>query len=351
VNEAVDLEGRYRGLVNAVLRNAARQSGSISGELESMSSAIEGAGLKGGELEHALSVSTSHPLWLVRRWLGRFGTAEALEFLRANNEVPTLTLRVNSLRSGRDEVLERLSGMGMEAAATLRSPVGVRLTGSVTFRELEPLSGLVMAQDEAAQLVTYMLGLEGGERVLDTCAAPGGKAAHMAELMGDSGEVVAVEEDAGRTEALRENVTRMGYRSVRVLTADVAEMDPTAMEPFDAVLVDAPCSALGVIRRNPDIKGRRSEDELERFSRRQLELLLAAARFVRPGGRLLYCTCSTEPDEGEGVAEAFLQSRGDFYIIEDAPVPGGGLDGGMFRSYPHRDGMDGFFAVRFDRIK
>ncbi len=353
VNEAVEMEdGGLKGLVNAVLRNAIRQKDTILAEIANMERGLAAGRLSGQEQFMSASITTSHPQWLAQRWITRFGLDEALELMRANNEIPPLALRVNTLRASRDEVLERLASMGIDAYPTTRSPYGIILGSTLPFAELEPLSGLVMAQDEAAQLVCAMLGLSAGQRVLDACAAPGGKAAHMAELTGDKGEVVAVEMDSKRTGLLRENMRRMGYKSVRVVNADITAMgEAEHEESFDAVLVDSPCSSLGVLRRNPDIKGRRQAGDLKSYADRQLGILLASARFVRPGGRLLYCTCSTEPEESEQVVEKFLRSRSDFYIIDDAPVPGGGLSGGVFRSWPHRDGMDGFFAIRMDRRK
>ncbi len=349
VNEAAQMESGLRGLVNAVLRNAIRQKDTILAEIANMERGLAAGRISGEEQSMAASISTSHPLWLVRRWITRFGLDEALELMRANNEIPPLALRVNTLKATRDEVLDSLSSMVIDAYPTKRSPYGIILGGTLPFSELKPLTGLVMAQDEAAQLVCAMLGLGAGQRVLDSCAAPGGKTAHLAELTGDTGEVLAVEMDRKRTGLLRENMLRMGYKSVQVVNADITAMDVSAHEPFDAVLVDAPCSSLGVMRRNPDIKGRRQVGDLRGHAARQLGILSASARFVRPGGRLLYCTCSTEPEEGEQVAEKFLRQRSDFYIIDDAPVPGGGLSGGVFRSWPHRDGMDGFFAIRMDR--
>ncbi len=352
VNEAVELEGRLRGLVNAVLRNFLRKRDTIMSELASMERSLNASRItriKGAELVMAAGLTTSHPDWLVERWLKRFGPEDAVALMKANNDIPSLTLRVNTLKTTTDDLLDQLRSMDIEAEATSRSPVGIRLAGTLAFRELEPLSGLVMAQDEAAQLVSLMLDLKEGDRVLDACAAPGGKAGHMAELTRDLGEIVAVESDKKRTTLLRENMLKMGYKSVSVLNSDVMEMAET--EPFDAVMVDAPCSSLGVVRRNPDIKLRRKENELAGYARRQLKILSASALMVRPGGKLLYCTCSTEPEEGEGVVREFLRQRSDFYIIEDVPVPGVVLKEGVFRSFPHTDGIDGFFAIRMDRQK
>jgi 16S rRNA (cytosine967-C5)-methyltransferase len=351
VNEAVELEDKLRGLVNAVLRNVIRQKETILSEVANMERSLDSSRVAGEELSISASIVTSHPLWLVRRWIKRFGAHEAVALMRANNQIPPLALRVNTLKAKREDVLQKLEEMGINASLTKLSPVGIKLAGTLAFKELLPLEGLVMAQDEAAQMVGFMLGLKGGGRVLDACAAPGGKTAHLAELTLDKGYVLAVESDRKRTEILKENITRMGYESVEIMNADIIDMNYKDHEPFDAVLVDAPCSSLGVVRRNPDIKGRRTEKELLQYAKRQLKILSSAAQFVRPGGSLLYCTCSTEPEEGEQVAQNFLRARSDFYIIDDAPIPGGGLKSGVFRSFPHENGMDGFFAIRMDRRK
>jgi len=355
VNEAVDLEVRFRGLVNAVLRNALRQRDTLEAELAGMERSINKDRLHGQELVQAASITTSHPEWIVRRWINKLGAEDAMALMRANNLVPSMTLRINTLRTTQEEVIEKLNALGMEAAPTTYSPVGVRLASNVPFRELKPLSGQVMVQDEAAQLMTMLLGLKPGARVLDACSAPGGKAAHMTELTGDTGEVLALELDEKRVGLIQENIERMGYESVRAVQGDAAKLKPEELGLFDAVLIDAPCSSLGVLRRNPDIKTHRKEAELEGFQKQQLRILNGAARMLKPEGTLVYCTCSTEPEEGEEVIEAFLRARGDSFIIEDVSD----IDvfekiaqpGNFVRTWPHLHGMDGFFASRLKKLK
>jgi 16S rRNA (cytosine967-C5)-methyltransferase len=347
VNEAVRLERRHPDLVNAVLRNAIRRKEDILQELKRMEEDISRGTLSRAETVSALSALTSHPPWLIKRWVRRFGPREALALSRANNEIPPLVLRVNTLQETRDEVLKFLDASGIEAEPTRLSPHGVRLRGRHRFADIEGLAGGVVAQDEAAQLVSLLLDPKPGERVLDACAAPGGKATHLAQLMSDEGEVVAADIDEKRLSILRDNIARLGLRSVRALRADVTALE--GIGTFHRVLVDAPCSSTGVIRRNPDVKYRHREGDLARYRERQLGILTAASRSVRPGGVLLFATCSTEPEEGEDVAGEFLRRARDFIMIEDAPLGGDMFRGGVFRSYPHRHGTDGFFAARFRR--
>ena len=345
VNEAVELEGRHRGVVNGVLRNALRKRGEFNRRLDDMKG--EAMGMDEMAAARAMATLTSHPAWMVSRWVKRFGAEEAGRLVRANNEVPPLTLRVNRMRTARDEVVELLRQKGHPCEPTQISPHGVRLESTLPFEGLG-LKGLALVQDEAAQLVSLMLDPRPGERVLDACAAPGGKTAHIADLMEDTGEIVALDNDGARLERLMENLETQGISSVRVVQADLLGYEEP--DGFDRVLIDAPCSALGVIRRNPDIKYRRKQSDISRYSETQYGLLSSVAGSVRPGGRLVYAVCSTEPEEGEVVVERFLKSCADFDIIDNVPfIPAAFTKGGYMRTWPHRDGMDGFFAVALAR--
>lgn len=347
VNEAVGLEKGQRGLVNAVLRNTVRDREKLLEEMRLMEERVSEPSTGDALRTKYICILTSHPEWLIKRWVKRFGHEEAFGLARANNMVPPLTLRVNTLRAGRDEILGRLSERGITAEATTHSPDGIRLKESQTFRELEWLRGYIVAQDEGAQLVTLMLGPRQGERVLDACAAPGGKTTHIAQMMEDSGEVVAVDEDEKRIVTLRENISALGLRSVRVIKGDITGL--RGLGSFHRVLVDAPCSSTGVIRRNPDVKYRHRPGDLVRFKDKQLGLLRAVAPLLKPGGTLVYATCSTEPEEGEDVIKEFLKTSGDFFIIKDVPFKGPFYADGILRTYPHRDDMDGFFGIRIER--
>jgi 16S rRNA (cytosine967-C5)-methyltransferase len=347
VNEAVGIERAQPGLVNAVLRNAIRGRERLKEEMRLMEEAVSEPSTGESERVRNICTLTSHPQWLVRRWSKRLGWKEAFDLARANNTVPPLTLRVNTLRATRDEMLGRLLERGVESEPTPYSPDGIRLKGSQTFRELGWLGGDALVQDEAAQLVTLLLGPRPGERVLDACAAPGGKTTHIAQLMGDSGEVVAVDVDEKRIANLRENISSLGIKSVKIIKGDVTELKNPGS--FHRVLLDAPCSSTGVIRRNPDVKYRHRPGDLLRFKAGQLALVRSVSSLLKPGGVLVYATCSTEPDEGEEVIKEFLKTSGDFLIIKDVPLEGPFYKDGLMRTYPHRDAMDGFFGIRIGK--
>ncbi|MCL4476377.1 MAG: 16S rRNA (cytosine(967)-C(5))-methyltransferase RsmB [Nitrospirae bacterium] len=341
VNEAVEMEkkeGRPE-LVNAVLRNVLRNLDSLLERLRDT---------KADKTVKYIATLTSHPRWLIKRWVKRFGEDVTMELAEANNRIPPLTLRVNTLKGMKQQVINELSKIGIEGEPTTYSPVGIKLKGFHIYKEIFFLKGLIMVQDEASQLISYLLDPRPGERILDACAAPGGKTTHTAQLMQDSGEVVAVEFDRKRMERLRENIGHLGLSSIKAVQTDILEY--SAKEPFDRVLLDAPCSALGVIRRNPDVKYRHKPQDLLRFKANQINILRHVSKFLKPGGIMVYSVCSTEPEEGEEVIKEFLKESGDFYII-DTPLLflKGFIKDGFLRTYPHMHDMDGFFGVRLCR--
>lgn len=328
VNETVKLEYRVRGVVNAVLRGAIRDIEPIRAELAAIRASIGQ-----GKANQAIALVTSHPLWLVNRWIARFGAEGALALCDANNMQPPLTLRVNNLKTNRHALLMRLEAMGIEAAPTLKSPVGITVKGEAPLATIKALIGEALVQDEGAQLVSLMLKPKKGQSILDACAAPGGKATHIAELIGDRGEVIAVDNDKGRMRRMKDNMAALGVRSLKPVLNDVMEYVNIADdESFDAILLDAPCTALGVIRRNPDVRYRHKEADLGRFAERQLAMLQAMVRLLKPSGRLVYATCSTEPEEGEHVTSEIIKRNAGCFMLEES------------RTYPHIDGMDGFYV-------
>ncbi len=340
VSEAVEMEkGKGKpDLVNAVLRNLLRRPASERLNLDALK--------KKGETAY-LSRLTSHPEWLMRRWVRRFGEEEALALAKANNAVPSLVLRVNTLKSPRDRAIEELRKLGVFGEPTAFSPDGIRLSNFHLLRELSPLRDSLVVQDEAAQLITYLLEPQPGERVLDACAAPGGKTTHIAQLMRDKGKIVALDSDGSRIPMLEENVSNLGLKSVIIVKGDASDPGKSVRPPFDRILLDAPCSAIGVIRRNPDVKYRHTRKDIMGFRSRQTGMLRSVSQFLRPGGVLVYSVCSTEPEEGEDVVKEFLKDSKDFYIIESVfPFLKGFMKNGFFRTYPHANDMDGFFGVR-----
>jgi len=357
VFESVRLEKERGGkpeLVNAVLRNLIREKDSFKVKIEELEKKAKETSLNEAERLKSISLITSHPLWLVKRYAKRMGPDEALALALANNKIPPLTLRVNTIKGEREKILKLLKEKGLKADPTDISPVGIKLHDGTSFLELPYLYEVCTPQDEGAQLVTLVLDPRPGERILDGCAAPGGKTTHIAEMMKDTGEIVAMDIDEGRMAKLHENTSRLGLRSIKPVLSDLTHADPLKWGLFDRVLIDAPCTSLGVIRRNPDVKWRHSEKDLPAFKGKQAELLKGGARLLKPGGILVFSTCSTEPEEGEEVMEEFLKSKeGKDFIIEKPALPflSPLIENAFLRTYPHRHDMDGFFSARLRHEK
>lgn len=350
VDDAVDLVRAARkpsatGFVNAVLRGLLRQRNKLPLP-ERPSSADRAAQLA------YLGITHSHPDWLVERWLARHGFEATEAWVRFDNETPSLTVRVNTLRATVDEAMRVLAGDGVETERVRYAPEGLMVTEGNPL--LRPPDGLTVVQDEASQLVPLLVNPQPGEKVLDLCASPGGKTTAMAASMRDEGLIVASDVRVRRLNLLQQSVRASGARSVRVLQVPGAGALP--FEPvFDRVLVDAPCSGLGTLRRDPDIRWRRTPADLPRLAAQQLELLDRAAAVVRSGGRLVYATCSSEPEENEEVVDAFLAGHPDFALVdlrhEPLPDPVRPLldERGMFRTLPFRDRLEAFFAAALKR--
>ncbi|MBX6422420.1 16S rRNA (cytosine(967)-C(5))-methyltransferase RsmB [Thermosulfurimonas sp. F29] len=301
-----------------------------------------------------LSVRYSYPEWMVERWLSRFGEEETERLLAAGNEKPPLVVRVNTLRVTRDQLLLYLRSEIPEAEACRYSPEGIvlrgfrgRITDLRAFRV-----GWLQVQDEASQLVSYLVSPRPGERVLDACAGVGGKTTHLAQLMRNTGRIYAYDLYDWRLERLRENAARLGVNNVETVTGDVLRSVRTlGGNFFDRILVDAPCTGTGVIRRHPDIKWARRPEDLVEVPKKQLALLEGLVEVLKPGGVLVYATCSLEPEENEEVVAQFLSSHSEFEIEDPRkvlPEPARDLvdENGFLHTYPHRHGLDGFFGVR-----
>ena len=306
----------------------------------------------GAEAVPSLSLEYSHPAWLVARWLNRYGFEETRARLRANNLIPPLTIRVNTLKTDAASLAARLAREGVEAAACRFSPEGLHLLALSSpplelpsFRE-----GLWLFQDEGAQLVSHLLPVAPGARLMEIGAGRGGKTSHLAALMTNQGLILAVDHHLGRLKELKLNLARLGAATARPLMADAASALPCKPEVMDAAAVDAPCSSLGIIRRHPEIKGRLSEGDLAAFPPRQLAMLKAAAGALKPGGQLLYITCTPEPAENEEVIGAFLAAHPEFRLATDPdrlPPAARSLvqPPGFFRTSPAEHDLDAFFAA------
>jgi 16S rRNA (cytosine967-C5)-methyltransferase len=301
---------------------------------------------------HHIATLYSHPLWLVRRWVDQWGLEATCALCEADNQIPPLTVRVNTLKGGRAEVIRQLHEGGVTATPIPFSPVGLIIENHPPLSSWELLrEGWLQVQDEAAQLVSILLAPQPGGRVLDLCAAPGGKTTHLAQEMGDQGEITAVDVSRAKLTLLEENCRRLGISIVKTLAQDATASLPFPPGSFDCVLVDAPCTGLGTLRRNPDIKWRGREADITRLQEIQGAILKQAATMVKRGGLLVYSTCTLTSEENEGVVEAFLTEQEEFHLEDVSPFMPTGCEGlvgakGYLRTLPHRHGMDGFFAAR-----
>jgi 16S rRNA (cytosine967-C5)-methyltransferase len=348
VNESVEIakaSGREKaaGFINAVLR------GVSDGRLDI-------------EVPHAkdpssISVRHSHPLWLVERWTQELGVDETIELCKANNRIPPLTLRTNTMKTSRAQLVSAIRKKVSQAMPSHFSPEGVLIDPPVPLSRIPRFrEGWFQVQDESSQLVGHIVDPEGGERVLDACAAPGGKTTHLAQLMGNRGRIYAADISTHRLSLLKENCHRLGVSIVTMLRSDLTK--PVVFgseEGFDRILVDPPCSGLGTLWRNPDIKWKRKESELSTFRDIQRAILHHVAPCMRRGGSLVYGTCTLTREENEEVVAEFIAKHRGFEvedlsrILPQALKPLTGKDG-FFRSFPHRHGMDGFFAARLKRV-
>jgi 16S rRNA (cytosine967-C5)-methyltransferase len=335
---------RAAGLVNAVLRRLAGCAGEIPlPRLEEDPA---------GHLVHALSM----PPWVAERLLARFGADEAAQLAEASNAVPPLTLRTSLHRGSRDALLAELRARFPSAEPCRFAPLGIRLAhGGDPGRDPGFLEGRFTLQDEASQLVVELLAPRPGERVLDACAAPGTKATAVAERVGGAGRVLAVDRNPARLKLVGRDARRLGLGNLGTAEADLTRPLPAVVprDGFDRVLVDAPCSGLGTLRRNPDLRWRLGPEDPARLASTQRAILAHAALALRPGGVLVYSTCTFLPEENESVVDDFLTDAPDFRRAPPPELPEGLRalldEAGDLRTLPHRHDADGFYAARLER--
>ena len=343
VNESVNLV-RAAGLrsaasfANAVLRRATREP-----DYDPVASVADPVA--------KLAIDTSHPQWLIEHWIGTFGFDEAAALARANNEPAPIAFRLTArtIENEAQSITKQLTAAGVEVQPSKITPNSWRVIGhrSLRLRELSR-DGLIYLQDEASQLVTHLLSAQAGDRVLDVCAAPGSKTTHTATLE-PSAFVVAADLYAHRLRTLRELAASQGNDSIHVVVHDATCDLPFVEASFDRVLVDAPCSGTGTLRRNPEIRWRIQPADIAELASKQKRILANAARVVRPGGALLYSTCSLEKDENEAVAEHFIKEHAEFAQLRPDVAPDLLTESGAIRTWPHRQDVDGFFMIVFRR--
>jgi len=343
-DESVKLARRYghRGtasLVNAVLRNALR-AGLEEPPFPSRKK----------DAVRSIGIQYSHPDWMVGRWLDHYGLEETVRLCEANNHAPSVTVRIHRLRATLEQVRQALSDVGIESQPGRMIPGFLRLrsagdlTSSEAFR-----SGWLQVQDESSGLPVMLLDPRPAERVIDLCAAPGGKTTHLADRMEDRGFLLAVDRHPGRLGQLVNNCRRLDLKSVRPV---IAEGRTLSVRPVDKLLLDAPCSGLGVLSRRADLRWRKTADDIPRLAELQLELLRHTVELVRVGGTLVYSTCTIEDEENENIVRRILSERKN--VVLDTPPafmpPETITPEGMIRTFPHRHGVDGIFAARLRKI-
>lgn len=336
INDAVDLTRRggktsATGLVNAVLRALNRERQKLAWPPRP-ADASDVAALAG-----YLAIVHSHPAWLVERWLRRYGAADVERWLTFNNEAPALCLVPNRTLASREALEAELAADGVETRRTAHAAHGLHVISGATMATRAFREGRCLVQDEASQLIGELVGAGRGERVLDLCASPGGKTVAMAADLGSSGLIVATDVRRHRLRVLAETLDRCRLARARIVHVAASGGLPFADGAFDRVLIDAPCSGLGTIRRDPDIRWRMAEAELPALAAAQLELLRRAAPLVNRGGTLVYSTCSSEPEENQEVVAAFLASHADFTQTRH------------HQTLPFRDGLEAFYGATLTR--
>lgn len=342
IHEAVEIAKKrgHRGIagfVNGVLRNIQRNG---LPSLDKIKDPYE-----------KLAIETSHPLWLVKRWAGQFGFEKTKKMCEMNLIAPLQTARVNLTKISRNEAVHKLQAEGCQVEESVLIPEGLKvLEGNVahsnSFKE-----GLITIQDESSMIVAYALGIEGGETVLDACAAPGGKSTHIGEKLNNGGKVTALDIHKHKVKLIIENAERLGLTNIeaKILDSRMAG-EHFAKESFDRILVDAPCSGFGVMRRKPDLKYTKTEEDIKQLSAIQLDILESVAPLLKKGGILVYSTCTVDKEENDLTVEKFLQRNEDFAgdttLADRLPErirPF--VEGFRLQIFPQDFGSDGFYIA------
>jgi 16S rRNA (cytosine967-C5)-methyltransferase len=324
INDAVDLTRRAgkssaAGLTNAVLRALSRNRHRLTWPSRD-------------DVAEYLSIVHSHPRWLVDRWLERYGEPSTEAWLTFNNHPASMCLAVNRHLTTREALTRELAESGIETRPTSRAKHGLEVVEGRPLAAAAFNQGHFVVQDEASQLIAAVAPPAAGSRVLDLCASPGGKTISLSADAAPDGHVVACDVRPHRVRLLSRTLERCRVPNVSVVLISAESELPFERDSFDLVLIDAPCSGLGTVRRDPDIRWRRAPDDLERFAAAQRQLLERSADLVKPGGTLVYATCSSEPEENDDVVVAFVASREDFTFQH------------RHQTVPFADGLEAFFA-------
>lgn len=340
VNESVKLAKKMArgldGFVNGVLRNFLRNRDSYSIDE-----------LAKNEVER-LAYIYNQPVWLLDLWLKTYGETETIGLCTCFNERPRLTARINTLKTSVADGMSALEKAGWLAEATGKLPEAVHITHHTGSLESAPIvkAGLITFTDEASMAVAYVVDPKPGEKVLDCCAAPGGKTMHLAARMNNEGQIVADDIHEHKLGLMEANAKRLGVTIADFNLQDATKLPQTWYNQFDKVLVDAPCSGLGILQRKLDMRWHKTPESLTELPKLQQQIIETAAKTVKPGGVLVYSTCTINRAENEGVVEAFLKANDNFELEDASSFLPFETEGPMVTLWPHRDEMDGFFIAR-----
>lgn len=359
VNESVNLAKKYGHagtvkFVNGVLRNVSRGKENI-----------KYPSIEEDPVGHIAS-HYSHPRWMVECWIKEFGLEETINLCSWNNTSPQVTIRTNTLKITRDELMRRLEKEGVKTSPGRYLPESIILEGIVSLSSLPSYQeGLFQVQDEGSMMVTHVLSPKPGSKMIDTCAAPGGKTTHAAELMENQGEIKAFDIHPHKLALIEESCKRLGINIVEARAEDAIKLPDTLEQWADFCLVDAPCSGLGVLRRRPDARWKKEATDILQLVEIQKKILSSAAKTLRPGGVLVYSTCTVTKEENQSMVNWFLGNHPDFSLerIPDVAVRSVGtgfssgelpfdeasLQSGMVQLLPHLHGTDGLFMARMRR--
>lgn len=343
VKLAKELKGKTKaGFVNALLRNFIRNP--EKGELP-----------KGNKAKD-LAIRYSHPLWMVKKFIKEFGSEQATKLLEFNNEIPKLTMRINTLKTTKEEMANELQNLGIDYEFSKKIPECVMLENHPPLNKLDFLQkGKCQIQEFSSMLVSYILDPQKGDTVLDLCAAPGGKTTHLAEKMGNAGEILACDIHPHKINLIRENAHRLGIKIIKAREFNGKYIGYNFKNHFDKILVDAPCSGLGVLRKKVDSRLRKKEEDLKKLPPLQLEILNSASKSLKIGGTLVYSTCTILQEENEKIIKKFLLLN-DNFVLEDAhpylPFKLKHKQGEkMIKIIPYEKKTDGFFIARLKKIR
>ncbi len=331
VNESVELAKKISGIgaskfVNGVLRSAVRNP--------------EKSKFPEGDDAESIALKNFHPTWLVKIFVEEFGIDHAKKICAADNVEPPLCLRVNFLKTSREKVLAELKNFSAQVEESKIAPEGIICKSHGALDNLKILKlGLCQVQDESSMFAAHFLNPQAGEFIIDCCAAPGGKATHIAELMKNRGKILAADIHEHKIEHIKQNAKRLGVKIIEPVLLDAREIGEKFFEQADRVLVDAPCSGLGVIRRKADLRLKKNPADLDSLPQLQFEILSSGANALKVGGILVYSTCTILRRENENVVEKFLSANKNFELVE------------VKKFLPHIDGTDGFFCAKFRKVR